>query len=322
MFHPYHLLLLILLIPLVWMLARREKRLGKRFSSFADPRFIPHYLESVSPFYTTLKHVLLLMAVAFMVMALSRPQWDFRQQDLETQGSDLMVCLDVSRSMDAVDTEPSRLDRAKMEILSLLDRMGNDRIGIIAFAGAATLECPLTDDLESVRLVLNGLTSSSGVSSGTDVGSAFKLAERSLDASGGNNIILLVSDGEDLEGNAVSMASRLASSGTMIFTLGVGTEEGATVKHPVTGEEATTKADFATLKKIATAGGGTFHRVSPTQGELEQILGGLRSEVALRRGGSRINVMDEQFHFFAAFVLLFLVLESLILPIRKQRVKP
>jgi len=278
-------------------------------------------MAGVSPFYTTLKHILLLLATAFLALALARPQWDYRQQDLESQGSDLMICLDVSLSMDATDTEPSRLERAKMEIMSLLDRMGNDRIGIIAFAGTATLECPLTDDLESVRLVLNSLNTASGVSSGTDVGAALRLADRSLHASGGNNIILLISDGEDLEGEAINTASKLASTGTMIFTLGVGTPEGSIVKHPITGEEATSMADFSTLEKIAAAGGGAFHKVSPTQGELEQILGGLRSEAALRRGGARINVMDEQFHFFAGFVLFFLMAECLILPARKARAK-
>jgi Ca-activated chloride channel family protein len=303
------------------MLAKREKRTGKRFSGFADQRFLPHYLSGISPFYSTLKYMLLLLAFTFMVLALARPQWDFREQDLESQGADLMVCLDISRSMDANDSEPSRLLRAKMEIMSLLDHMDNDRVGIIAFAGIATLECPLTDDLESARIVLTSLDTSTAVSSGTDVGAALKLADRSLQSSGGNNIILLVSDGEDLEGGALGTSSRLASAGTTIFTLGVGTEEGATIRHPVSGEEAFTKADFNILEKIAAAGGGSFHRVSPNQSELEMILGGLHSEVASLRRGSRINVMAEQFHFFVGFALLFLMVESLVLPIRRKRTR-
>ena len=184
-FYNSGLLLLLLLIPvLLALLVRSRYRSRKRFASFADEHILGHYLQRISPFNSTMKQLLLIAALGFVVLGLVRPQWDHELSDLESQGLDLIFCLDISRSMDASDLAPSRLERAKLQIHSLLDRMQGDRVGIIAFAGAATLECPLTDDYESVRMVLNSLNTQSAVKTGTDLGEAFR--QKSLDTASGS----------------------------------------------------------------------------------------------------------------------------------------
>jgi len=318
-FYNSGLLLLLLIIPLLLaLLVRSRYRSRKRFSSFADEHILGHYLQRISPFNSTMKLLLLIAALGFMVLGLVRPQWDHELSDVESQGLDLIFCLDISRSMDASDLAPSRLERAKLQIHSLLDRLKGDRVGIIAFAGTATLECPLTDDYESFRMVLNSLNSQSSVKSGTDLGEAFNLAEKAFDTASGSNILVLVSDGEDLEQRGGSRASRLAAAGVKIFSIGVGSQEGAVIRHPVTGEEAFTKPNFDFLTKVASQGQGRFYSLVETETAPDQVFASIRERSEGKRHGNRINGLKDQYHFFAMMAILLLIAESLIIPLRRE----
>ncbi|MDP2172384.1 MAG: VWA domain-containing protein [Candidatus Cloacimonadaceae bacterium] len=322
LYNLHYLFLLILLIPLLLMLFQRARRNLKRFARYADEQFHAHYLGAVSPFYATLKSVLMILALAAVILALVRPQWDYESRELQSQGLDIIICLDISKSMDAADLLPSRLQRAKLQIQSFIDRLSGDRLGIVAFAGVPTLECPLTDDYESVKMVLRSLETSSAVKLGTDIGAALEMAERAFDASGGSNVLILISDGEDLERRAIQSAARLGSAGINIYTMGVGSEGGARVYDPVTGEEAISTPDLQTLQLIAEKGGGKFFAVTPSQNEIDLLL---ESIYTLEKGnirGSRFNTLKEQFHLFASFALLLLMIESLILPLKRKRKSP
>lgn len=321
LYHPQNLLLLALLVPLVLLMVFLRKRRLKRFQRFAEAQFEGEYLTRLSPFYLYFKIGLAILALVFIIFALLRPQWDFEEKDLTSQGLDIMICLDISRSMDAPDMTPSRLARAKLQTDSFIKRLEGDRVGIIAFAGIATLECPLTDDYESVSLVLNSLTTDSAARVGTDIGGALALAERSFRASGGNNVLLLITDGEDLEHSAVEEAKRLGSLGIRIYALGVGTEKGTWIQEPGTGRKAFSKLDSEVLEEIAVAGNGQYFLITPGQSELRAILQNVYSAEKGGRHSRNVSLMKDQFAIPAALALLILFLEALILPLRGKRRK-
>ncbi|MBW6514201.1 MAG: VWA domain-containing protein [Candidatus Syntrophosphaera sp.] len=319
LYHPWHLLLLVVILPLVLMLARLNRKRIQRFSRFAEPQFMQDYLSGHSPFYQGLKSGLLILALAFVVFALLRPQWDFVERDYESQGLDILICLDLSKSMDAEDMAPSRLQRAKLQTSSFIGKLRGDRVGIIAFAGAATLECPLTDDYESASLVLNSLSTDTVVQFGTDIGAALSLAERGFQASGGSNILLLITDGEDLENAAIAQAKRLGAAGIRIYAMGVGTEEGIWIEDPATGRKAFSKLNSQMLREIAAAGNGQYYNITPGQSELDAILQNIYRTEKGRESSRNVSLLKDQFPIPATLALLVLVLEALILPLRKRR---
>lgn len=319
LYYPLHLILLAVLIPLILALFFIRKRRLKRFSRFAETSFASLYLNRVSPFFSTMKLVLAILSLVFIVLALVRPQWDYEDREFETQGLDIVICLDISKSMDATDMPPSRLTRAKLQIASFINELSGDRLGIVAFAGKATLECPLTDDYESVKLVLSSLSTSSAVEQGTDIGAALELSQRAFSAAAGSNILILISDGEDLANSAVQQATRLASTGVKIYAMGVGTAEGSVVLDADTGREAFSKMDVRTLERIAAAGRGKFFSVTPGQGELEMILDNIYATEKGKQRSKNFSSLKEQYHIFAFLALFFLMLESLISPLRKTR---
>lgn len=318
LYHIQLLWLILILLPLGWLLIRRKRMESKRLSSFAEEHFFLHYLDRVSPFLATLKYILAFLAMVFMILSLTRPQWDYKVQEMDTQGLDFMICLDLSRSMDATDMSPSRLIRAKLQLNTLIDALKNDRIGIIAFAGEATLECPLTDDYESARLVLSSLDTGNVTKYGTDVGAALDLARISLGTATGSGIVILISDGEDLSGSAQRAAARLAGTGVRIYCLGVGSDKGSTIVDPDTGEEAFSRADFASMTAIANTGNGKFFAITPSQNEIGQILDELYSTEPGTRRSAKIGALREQYHLFALFALGLLLLESIIMPLRRR----
>jgi len=319
LYYPGNIWLLLIIIPLIVSLFFWNRREKKRFSRFANPSFYPEYLSSRSQFLHFFKYILIILALAFIIFALLRPQWDYEEREYSFNGLDIMVCLDVSKSMDAQDITPSRLLRAKMQIDSLIDKLKGDRIGIIAFAGVPTLECPLTDDYACVRLVLNSINTDNVVSYGTDIGAALALASRSFQSAGGSNILLLITDGEDLAGSAILQAKRLSSQGVKIYVLGVGSEEGTFIRDEKTGQQALTKLDTKTLQAIASIGKGKYFSVTPGQGELDPILQNIYASESGRGRSRNFSVLKDQYAIPAIIAIIILLVESLLLPLSRKR---
>ena len=213
---------------------------------------------------------------------------------------------------------PSRLMRAVIQISAFLDQVQTDRIGIITFAGVATLECPLTDDYGAVKIVLNSLSTSNIPKPGTDIGAALKLAADAFIPDQQQNTLILISDGEDLEGAAMKEAKLLKTNGVRIHTMGVGSPEGYLITNPQTGQEVISKLDEASLTEISHISGGEYYRVTPGGEEIQLILKRIYESEEKRVNRKSINVLREQYHIFAGFALLLLVLESLIDP-RKRK---
>jgi len=317
--HPQLLYLLLLLLPLIWLIATVQTRMRKRFHGFAESSFWDFYFGQWSSFFHRLKAVLLTAALGLLIIALARPQWDNETQDIRRSGLDIAICVDVSKSMDATDMTPTRLQRAKDQISAFIDEQRGDRIAIIPFAGTAAVQCPLTDDYEAARLILNSLDSNSIPVWGTDIGKALKVAESVFASTSKTRLIILISDGEDLGEEGIKLAHTLGGKGIIIYTLGVGSPAGTTVRLQTdysvgssVQPEITTKLDTKTLEKIAGAANGQFYMVTPAQEEIQAIM----KQIALRErnklSSRRLSLFREQFRPFAVGALLLLLIEALI----------
>jgi Ca-activated chloride channel family protein len=269
-----------------------------------------------------------LTGLALLALALSRPQCGTRTELTRRSGVDVVVALDVSRSMQARDVAPDRLTRARLEVGALLEQLGGDRVGLVVFAGEAFVQCPLTSDLEAARLFLRAVSPASVPQQGSDLGNALRAAGEVLQASeqsaGRSKVVLLVSDGEDLEGGAREAAAELAEAGVRIFALAVGTAAGEPIplldqagkltgyRKDKRGEPIVTRLDLATLRAIADKGGGQVLEIgSPDRGPaafrdaLEQLEKGELE--------SRLTVQYEDRYALAAFPGFLLLLGALLL---------
>lgn len=322
LYNQYYLLILLVIPLLILLLLRWQKRIIKRFDRFAQNHFLPFYFAKKSGFYAVLKIVLQILALLCIILALVRPQWDYESRDFEATGMDIVLAIDVSKSMDATDMLPSRLIRAKMQIAAFIEKLSTDRLALIAFAGSSSLECPLTDDHESVQMILSSLTTDTISRYGTDIGAALDTAMQAFGNSGGSRVLILISDGEDLQESAIQKAAQLKSKGIVIYTMGVGSESGAQISHPLYGNSVTTKLDVETLKRIAASGGGEFYAVTPGQMELRYLLERIYSTEKGHLYTKNLSAMKEQYHIFAIIALLLLLIESIIPTQRKKENMP
>ncbi len=274
---------------------------------------------------------LALLGLACLAGALARPQSGARSEVARRIGLDLVIALDVSRSMLARDVRPDRLSRAKLEIGGLLDGLAGDRVGIVVFAADAFVQCPLTTDLAAAKLFLRAAEPDAIPRQGTDFGNALLASRDSLAGSERgprSRVVLLVSDGEDHEGGAARAAAALAASGIRVFALAVGTREGAPI--PASGEDdggwkkdrsgalVVSHADEAALAEIAARGGGEVFDVSSAVRGLVAFRSALdrmeRSELE-----ARVTVAYEDRYAALAFPALLLLLASLLVKEARPR---
>lgn len=267
--------------------------------------------------------------LALLALALARPQCGTRAELATRSGVDLVVALDVSRSMLARDVKPDRLGRAVLEVGALLDGLAGDRVGVVVFAGEAFVQCPLTTDYAAARLFLRAVGPQSVPRQGSDLGNALQAARQVLEgaapAAGRAKVVLLVTDGEDLEGGAREAAARLAEAGVRIDALAVGTAAGEPI--PVTdgagrvtgykkdraGEPVVTRLDLATLREVVARGGGELWELGSADRGVAAFRAALdrleKSELA-----TRLVVQYEDRYAAAAFPAFLLLLGALLLP--------
>ncbi len=280
------------------------------------------------------KAALVLVAMIAIVAALIGPRWGVYYEDVQQRQLDVMICLDVSKSMLAEDAGMSRLDRAKDDIRRLLDRVSGGTMGLVTFAGRAELACPLTDDFEYYRLALEDVGIHSAPRGGTDLGRAIKTAWKAL---GGNQTrdraILLITDGEDHGETAVVVAGQAADDGVIIFTIGIGDDQtGSLVAVTLDGqrtfikhgnEQVWSKMDPAMLREIAHAGGGEYQpsgQVGTNQRTLEWIYSQKLANKQRRAGMEKqVERRHARFHWFAGLALALLTIETLVRERRTMR---
>jgi len=243
-----------------------------------------------------------------------------------------VVCIDVSKSMDATDIQPSRLERAKDQISLFVDQLKGDRIAIVPFAGSAFVQCPLTDDYGAVKLFLSNLDTNTVPVWGTDISAALTKAASVFPANTKNKVVVLISDGEDLEGNVVSQARKMGEKKITIYTLGVGSPEGSSIPmkdnngntqyaRDASGAIVLSKLDSRTLDAIATSTGGKFYLVTPQQSEIFAIMKSIENLEKNKYSSKYYDRFKDQYTWFAGFALFLFIISILITYKRKNEMK-
>lgn len=313
-------LYLLLLIPLFFIVKAVAMSLRrKRLSRFVSKEMAKELIPSFSVRKSWLKTVLFSIGFMFFVVGLARPQIGAKLTEKQTRGAEIMICLDVSNSMLAQDYSPCRLERAKLALSSLVDKLRDDRIGLIVFAGTSFVQLPVTTDYVSAKNFLSSIDTGSIPIQGTAIGEAILTATKSFSAqSEKSRVIVIISDGENFEDDAVAAAKEAAKMGIKIYTIGVGTPQGqpipinGTLLEDKSGNIVVTKLNEDNLKQIAAAGGGAYVHASNEEFGLNPIIDDIRAQEDEVFSSVVFEEYDEQFMYFLGWALFFFVLESLV----------
>jgi len=326
-FAHYQYLWLLLLVPLfpmlygIWRTLRR-----RRLRRFGDDALVAELSSSWSGSKGWIRVVLFSLAFMCFVIGLARPQVGAKLSKRETHGAEIMICLDVSNSMLARDYSPDRLDRAKLAISRIVDRLQQDRIGLIVFAGSSFVQLPITTDYVSAKMFLSNINTESVPIQGTAIGDAILTAIRSFSAqSEKSRAIIVITDGENHEDDPVEAARQAAEYGIKVYTVGVGSSEGQPI--PLKGELmkdrsgniVVTRLDEETLKAVAEAGKGAYVHAGNEEFGLNPIIDDIRRMEDERFDSVVFEEYDEQFMYFMAAALLLFALEMLIGERRHRR---
>jgi Ca-activated chloride channel family protein len=274
----------LLLVPLLVLLfARAERRAAARLREFVSERLLPTLARTLDRRRRTLRFALTLLAMSLTITALAKPQWGYTYEDVKRKGLDLILAVDTSRSMLSNDVAPSRLERVKLAAQDLLDELQGDRVGLVAFAGRAFLQAPLTIDYDAAVEAINDLDTTTIPEGGTNISAAIDLAVQTYGKSAiGNRALIIFTDGEELSGDSLTTAKTAADAGVRIFTVGVGTSEGsliplsgegggtAFVKDP-NGQVVKSKLDEKRLKEIAETTGGFYIHLEDGPRTMKQL---------------------------------------------------
>src|SRR5262249_24841692 len=279
----------LLLVPLlVALFLHAENRGLKRLQQFVSARLLPQLAGTVNRPRRITRFALQLLGLSLAIVGLAQPRWGYTFEDVKRKGLDLLIAVDTSRSMLSNDVQPNRLERVKLAIQDLIDELQGDRVGLIAFAGRAFLQAPLTIDYDAVIEAVNDLDTKTIPEGGTNISSAINLATQSFGKSAmGNRALLTFTDGEDgeeLRGDAVKTAKAAADAGVRIFTVGVGTPQGSLI--PVSGDNDETsfvkdsagqvhksKLNDELLREVAEATGGFYLHLENGPRTMQQVQG-------------------------------------------------
>jgi Ca-activated chloride channel family protein len=313
-------LLLIFLIPVFFLLQALVLKLRtKRIRKFGDEALVRQLMPSYSKSRAWVRLTIFSIGFLFFAVGLSRPQIGAKLKEHETKGAEIMIVLDVSNSMLAEDYSPNRLERAKLAISRLVDKLRDDRIGLIVFAGNSFVQLPITTDYVSAKMFLNTITTESVPIQGTAIGEAINTALRSFSAqSEKSRAIIVITDGENHEDDPVAAAAQAAEMGVRVFTIGVGSPEGKPI--PMNGELlkdrdgniVVTRLDETVLQDVAKAGDGVYVRAGNSEFGLNPIIDDIRRMEDEKYSSIVFEEFDEQFMYFMGIALFFFVLEMLI----------
>ena len=328
MFANYEYLYLLFLVP-VFILGYGVLRLlrARKVKAFGDPALVEMLMPSWSRSKGWVKVVLFSLAFAFFAIGLARPRTGAKLAERNTKGAEIIVALDVSNSMLAQDYSPNRLERAKLSIARLTERLQEDRIGLVIFAGTSFVQLPVTTDYVSAKMFLGNIDTGSIPVQGTAIGDAIRLSIKSFSAqSEKSRVIVVISDGENHEDDAVGAAKQAAELGIKVYTIGVGSAEGQPI--PMDGELlkdkegniVVTKLNEQMLRDIARAGGGAYIHAGGEEFGLNPIIQDIRRMEDEEFGSVVFEEYDEQYMYFFGIALLLFVIE-MILGERKPRRK-
>lgn len=324
----FYLLALVGLFLVVFMLYNSWKKKAKK--RLGDPKVVDGLMPLVSKGKPLFKFILVLIAYVFLVIGVTNPQIGTKLEKVKREGIDIMLVLDVSNSMLAEDIKPNRLERSKMAISNLIDQLQGDRLGIVIFAGNAYKQLPLTTDYAAAKLFLSAVDTKIVPTQGTAIGEAIDMSIDSFDDQEHNKAIIIITDGENHEDDAVSEAKKASEMGIKVFTIGMGLPDGAPIplynaygtqtgfKKDRDGQTVITKLNENMLREIAAAGEGAYAQANNSSTGLRKIFDEISGIEKMEIESKQFTDYEDRFQFFLAFAFLFLVVELLIAT-RKSR---
>lgn len=315
----YLLLVLVALTAIHYYIIYRKKQQVKRFG---DPELTKQLFLGISRWRPEVKFWLAMIALAFFIVALARPQFGMRLDTRERMGIEAIIALDVSNSMLAEDVKPNRLEKAKMMVSNMVDGMRDDKIGLIVYAGQAFVQLPITSDYVSAKMFLETISPSMINVQGTDIAEAINLSMRSFTQQEDvSRAIFVITDGEDNEGRAVEAAKQAAAQGVRVYVLGIGNPGGAPIPIPGTGhyiidDEGNTvvsKLSEEMCREIATAGQGSYIYVDNSSSAQKKLSEQLDRLSKAKIESQIYSEYDEQFQGFILIGLLLLLIDVLLI---------
>ena len=319
---PAYLYLLLLLPLLAAFYLYSNYRRRKAIRKLGDPILMAQLMPDVSKYRPDVKFWLVFAAIGLFTVLLARPQFGSKLETVKRQGVEVMIALDISNSMLAQDVQPSRLQKAKRLVAQLVDKMQNDKVGMIVFAGDAFTQLPITSDYISAKMFLESIDPSLISKQGTAIGAAINLAARSFTPQEGvGRTVIVITDGENHEGGAVEAAKAAAEKGIQVNVLGVGMPEGAPIPIEGTndyrrareGNVIVTRLNEQMFQEIAQAGNGIYVRVDNTNGAQKAISQEINKMAKADVETQVYTEFNEQFQAVAWIILLLLLTEMLIL---------
>lgn len=323
----------LLIIPLltfffIWSRIARKRALRK----FGQENILKDLMPFSSKNRPRFKFLILMLSLAFFIAGIARPQFGSKLKKVKREGVELIIALDVSNSMMAEDIAPNRLERAKRAISRLVDRLKDDKIGLIVFAGDAYTQLPITSDYNSAKLFLNSVSTQIVPKQGTAIGAAINLAKRSFTPNGeANKAIVIITDGENHEDDALAAAEAAVEEGIIVHTIGMGLPAGSPI--PVLrggqtdylkdrdGKVVITKLNEQMLEQIAAAGNGIYVRANNAQVGLNSLFDEINKMEKQEMDVRTYSEYDDQFQYFFAIGLLLILFEFVILERKNKYLK-
>jgi len=321
-----YVLALLPVMLIVFLVAKNRKK--KTITKIGDPSLVKQLLAQYKAASFFKKFIVLFVAMAALILALANPRSATGNNLVDRNGIDVMIAIDVSKSMLAQDIKPTRLDRAKQLLGKLIDKLGNDRIGLVVFAGKAYLQMPLTGDHAAAKMYLSAASTESIPTQGTVIGDALKMCYASFNSKEKKyKAVILISDGEDHDEGAISTAKQMASEGVVIYTIGIGSKEGApiideatgTMKKDAEGNTVISKLNEEELQSIAKSGNGAYQFFGSTDNVVNNLADQLASMDQRAVKDESLTNYESYFQILLAIALLFLVIELFISETKRNK---
>ena len=278
-----------------------------------------------TPFYTIFfKLVLRTLFFALLMVAFLGPSFGDSKKEIKSVGKDIMICVDLSKSMDAFDVQPTRLEKIKYEMKRIVEAFNSDRVGVIIFSSEAFMQCPLTYDQNALNLFIETMNTSLVPSSGTDFGPPLRMALDKLQNQEGpstqqkSKVIILISDGEDFGENTNDIAKEIEDKGIKLFTLGVGTEKGGQIlagrsyKTDAQGNAVVSKLNPTELKSLASKTNGQYFEINENKNDVSRLINTIGKIEGELRDARMVDVSANRYYYFLLAALVILVLDLLI----------
>jgi Ca-activated chloride channel homolog len=324
--HPIYLFAFVFLPVMILMYLALVKWKKQTVSRIGDPKLVAQLIKGYSPRKFQLKFILVMVAFALIAMGAANLQYPKQVEQVTRQGIDVMIALDVSKSMLARDVQPDRLQRSRMLVTKLIDKLQNDRVGLVLFAGRAYLQMPLTADHSAAKMYVGTASTQSVPTQGTVIAEALTICQNAFDEKQKKyKAVVLITDGEDHDENALDVTEKMAEEGIVIHTVGVGSTSGSEIMDPDTkeikrnedGTPVLSRLNEKELIDIAQKGNGTYQVLVETEAAVNKILGQINSMEKRTIKDNSLIQYRSFFQWFLGLALILLIAELFIPEIKK-----